>query len=689
MDEGNANVMQSSSRWGPLHVAVIVVLIISAVFAVVATGRTTTPKLQLTVSADRPGKVKVYFDVGKGFSETLSYGFQLGNARQSIGIELPESAIRAVRIDPAERQTWFRVHSLKLQTARGEIDVPLAGVSARRHVKGVEKRNGYVEARMSEGAGDPQLLVQLELKGPERSETASFIAVASKTVLWTLAVGLLATYLMRLQYVRPKLSWLTLAPSMLILCMAWAAPTDVPVNPDEGHHVRAAAYHFTHWLPGNVLDASMASTYDSIWGVSYLNTLDVVYFFSAKISNTWRGIVSDDVVALRLFNTGLFLLLAILSLREKGFSRSTVVLLLTPQVWYVFSYFNGDALPLFLSMCAVALAIPHDSSVSSFIEGGRANKIKLAFFVVVIGLLLVSKPNYLVVICLVGMLLLWRHLKPSLVGIVLGFAGITLLAINASSRGEIRGLWPAVADAINIIGALLFAVFAVSVAVAWYRQLDRRPVARLALLFFLAALVALPRLVVDYSINGGTAQKAEMLAAATEDHARKSFKPSTLKSDLSNAHPGLRMAARGVSLRQLLWQQHSWLEDSWRSFFGVYGYMDVFVPVATYWLLSVGLLAFLAMLIISMVGDPASRGVLLIVASALPLTILSSLSLSWFYGYQPQGRYLLALIPIAGALLVSCRADARWPRAMPVVVIACFVLSVYSFVSAMPSLVQR
>jgi len=95
------------------------------------------------------------------------------------------------------------------------------------------------------------------------------------------------------------------------------------------------------------------------------------------------------------------------------------------------------------------------------------------------------------------------------------------------------------------------------------------------------------------------------------------------------------------------------------------------------------------MLISSMIGDPASRGVLWIVASALLVTVLSSLSFSWFYGYQPQGRYLLALIPIAGALLVSSRTDVRWPKAMPVVVIACFVLSVYSFVSAMPSLVQR
>lgn len=690
-DEDNAHGMRLSPRWQYLRTAAIVALFVSALIAVITSSGTAASTLQLTVSADQPGKMKVYFDAGGGFSEARSRGFQIGKARKSISIELPESEVRAVRIDPAENQTWFRIHALKLKTGREgtTTSVPPADILPRHQIERIEKRGSYVEAWMSKNARDPQLLVHLKLERRAQSAPAAVVAVASRIVLWTLAIGFLAIHLTRLGYVGSKLSWLLLAPAMLIVCMAFGIPTDVPINPDEGHHARAAAYHFTHWLPGNVLDASMASTYDAIWGVSYLNTLDVVYFLAAKLSNTWRALVSDDLVALRLFNAGLFLLLAILSLRHKSFALTTVVLLLTPQVWYVFSYFNGDALPLFLSMCAVALAIPHDSAVSCYVEGERASKTKLALFIVVIGSLLVSKPNYLVVVCLVGILLLWRHLKPSLAGIVLGFAGITLLAINASSRGEIRSLWPTVASAINIAGALLFAVFAVSVAVAWYRQADRRPVARLALVFCLVALVALPRLIIDYSINGGAAEKAEMLAAATEDHARKSFKPSTIKSDLPNAHPGLRMAARGVSLSQLLWQRHSWVEDSWRSFFGVYGYMDVFVPAATYWLLSAGLLVFLVMLVSSMVGDPASRGVLLIVASALPLTVLSSLSLSWFYGYQPQGRYLLPVIPIAAALLISSRADSRRTRAMSVVVIACFVISVYSFVSAMPSLVQR
>src|SRR5262249_23029336 len=93
--------------------------------------------------------------------------------------------------------------------------------------------------------------------------------------------------------------------------------------------------------------------------------------------------------------------------RARRFPPALGFLLLTPQVWYVFSYINGDALPFaLLTVLLVELGWP-DSSVRRFLRGDQAKPTPGVFVVgALLGLLAISKRNYPVSFVFIGWVIL-------------------------------------------------------------------------------------------------------------------------------------------------------------------------------------------------------------------------------------------------------------------------------------------
>ncbi len=124
----------------------------------------------------------------------------------------------------------------------------------------------------------------------------------------------------------------------------WSGP------PDEYLHRSAARYYIDHWLPPKVGDAATLDSYSRDYGFSYLNETDAVYFFAGKFARLISPLVSNHDIGFRLFNVVLLAVLAYLCAMRPRAYLVFLPLLLSPQIWYIFSYFNGDAFPLFLAM---------------------------------------------------------------------------------------------------------------------------------------------------------------------------------------------------------------------------------------------------------------------------------------------------------------------------------------------------
>jgi hypothetical protein len=218
-------------------------------------------------------------------------------------------------------------------------------------------------------------------------------------------------------------------------------PDQQSVHPDEFSHLAAARYYYSHWIPPRADSPEIIGSY-SAYGASYLNELDIVYPIAAKVSQLWEVFGLEETTSLRLFNVLLFGgLLGIAAIFQKSWP-TVVVLLLTPQVWYVFSYFNADALALFLSLVATMMyAAPH-SPVSRFIEGERVSRAVLFVFVVALGMLAVSKRNYLPVVFITAFFLAARHLQITVATAALGAAGVALLLLKAIAGAALFVMFP-------------------------------------------------------------------------------------------------------------------------------------------------------------------------------------------------------------------------------------------------------
>jgi len=183
----------------------------------------------------------------------------------------------------------------------------------------------------------------------------------------------------------------------LAASMAFSSAFDA--HPDEIDHARAADYYRTNWLPPKFGDPAAVPSY-SKYGVSYLHDRDVVYLLAGKWSTIIAPLVGDIHLAYRLFNLALLATIVIAFVRVPEARPLIVPLALSAQVWYVFSYFNGDAFALAVALfCAYQIsarasafnAAPDASARLRWLKG----VIALGFG---FGLLLLVKRNYYVFI---------------------------------------------------------------------------------------------------------------------------------------------------------------------------------------------------------------------------------------------------------------------------------------------------
>ena len=651
------------SRFNDKTIATLVVLALFAALWFLQQGIVDAQKgavssyLRVSMMSDVRGVAKVYYDRGRGLNEGDAIEMEVssepnyfkGRANDSYkdySFPIPGRFFQ-LRFDPLAGEGTVTIRSIEITDTSGKVlkTVPFDHLKPNADIKTFEKREQELVIVMSKGAGDPQIEIRhAERLSPDPLQTFPWTAFLRDILLKWAIVGilLLVAVGIRLRYAPAiirfidgplfqKKMHLVYLGCTLAMVLAMAAVSNPQGNPDELGHGKCAAYYIKAWLPSSVDSEAVLETLSG-YGVSYLFRLEIIYFLAGKVALILSRAVDLFYLSLRLFNVLLFALLVAVAIhRTRNPLLFVLGLVATPQVWYIFSYFNGDAFALFAALIIAAQVMYPDSLTGRYLERDVSwrkfsGALAVGFFT---GLLLLSKPNYYVYIAFVAVI-------------------VTLhLFFDADFR--------------------------------WTPQ-PARQLKKGLLIGGIALCIYLPPTIYDQYVNGF--QKEERIIRVNEKHAAYEFRASTVQNKPLESYRGLALRDKGVKFRELFLEWDEWRQMSFKGFFGVYGYFLYYSK--PYHFQAVLLLlagSFLFALFYSAYHS-LPRMDALVLSLALLFSILAvgqSVYFSWTADYQPQGRYLFPIIPIVLTGLTRLPNLIR-QRLVPCLSLCLFLFSLTSFV---------
>lgn len=460
----------------------------------------------------------------------------------------------------------------------------------------------------------PRLDLQL---APERNLGESKYAFS--TFIFFLIISFLPYW--RLQTLNfDYIPYLMLLVGVLIFTMASLSRFNK--HPDEYVHYQASKYYQNNWVPPAICTPGTEQTY-SVYGVSRLNSYETAYLFSGKFSVLWGFLPGNNYRKVRYFNVLLWFVLVLLAYKATTGRILFVPLLLSPQIWYLFSYCNSDAFALSVLFIFSYLIIEPRSVLRRYLNGqgfDRSQIIKGVLLGIVVAILCLLKLNYYFYILFLGC---W--------GI------ITYVILKKRPSGK---------------------------------QLQNS-----ALIALVAIFIIFGRMGWDQDVNG-TEKKSKMIACR-EKLANKTYKPST---PLHQQAIALKMKQRGTTLKELL-VDYQYLTILFRSATSAYGYMEMFAQKQYYHFMALLLTVFVGIgSFLSFHRTPPYIKLLAIIFFMCTILIISASAWrSWTIVFQPQGRYIFPIIPIVGIWYHDL--TKRIPMAFfNLVVGLLFFASVYSFI---------
>jgi len=446
--------------------------------------------------------------------------------------------------------------------------------------------------------------------------------------------------------------------------------------PDEYGHRASARYYLDHWLPPRVGDPATIDSYSLDYGFSYLNDTDPVYLLAGKFASLVSAVVPDADRGFRLFNVFLLAALAALAFARPAAALVFAPLLLSPQIWYIFSYCNSDAFPLFLATLLAWQVAEPTSAFNRYLDGRRLADgwPGALLFGLLVALLLLSKKNFLTFVALVPAalaLLRFGRTAALLLGAAALFASgwyLKWFALDTATAGVLGG-------------AAGLAALAAAFARKESRRERARVLVRLVALGAIAAVLIAPRYWWDAHVHGSLEKKRLAQGVLQEKIAKPQYKPSTIYSNNPHTYYGIELRARGTPLSELFSPEWAWHSKTFATATGSYGWIQFTASTAYYAAMLAGYLAIAALygwaVIRSRQGDAAAG--LGLVAAFGALTVAIALFHSWNNDFQAQGRYLFPMVAMLGLGLHLVR---EWlpRRAILAAILYCFALGLYSYV---------
>ena len=523
-----------------------------------------------------------------------------------------------LRIDVAESQAQVIIKRLAIQQTGYEdiILTPSNGLNQLEQGQDIRTMQHLDEGVFVHSIGaDPQLKFMIPERGKQPEVLLNLIRILAVFLALYALRATAITLLARHNYV-PVLLF-----AVFIMAVAMAVISDYNQHPDEFVHVMAAEYYQDNWLPPQCDDPAIAHTYSN-YGTSRLNSGEIAYLFAGKFLRLLAPLHLETYFALRCFNLFLFVSILLLSLQLPPFRVLLIPFLATPQVWYIFSYFNSDAFALFMLLLLALQAVTPGSAFNRLLHNGISGS--QAIYLLPLGLLLALslqvKMNAYFFHLFLCLYFLWRIIFKE--------------------------------------------------ELAW-RSLLRR------LLIIVLVGLAIGGLLrsVTYLVNG--LDRGAKLYAARLQYASDSYNPNTLLEEKSIYH---QLHAKGSSLGSMIYHLR-WPEKVFRTFFGVYGYTSISASFAYYDHIRVMALCMLALLAaaISLRGGIAGFSLLSITLLTTAALLGIALLRSWHIDFQAQGRYFLCCLVMLGMVLYHY--EHLLPR-LPfyLLLFTMYLLSSYNFI---------
>jgi len=576
--------------------------------------------VDLKVVTDNRTKFKIYYsDSTKSWSEkrvaevlvkrgVTQYTMRLANLKN----------IENIRIDTSEKKANVRVVSLVIsQPGFTPIRINSPDQFEKLEVGGGIDDFSYSAKgfMVKPASNDPNIFYQL----PNLIKENIFFEQLARMLVIVLFAFALA-FASRAMFYEFRFV-LPLGLIVLTLITVMASLSKYNTHPDEGVHVGAAKYYMDHYFPPEIGDTAVENTY-SCYGISRLNSGEISYFFAGKFAKILEPLQVADYRVFRYFNVALFGFLLLLAAYKKPFRILLLPLLLSPQIWYIFSYFNSEGFAMVVVLLIAYQMVVPDSVWNRLLEtdGKGCGWWEMPGIVVLLGVLLLLKPNFYFFGIYIFFYFVWR---------------------------------------------LLFG----------RTEFTKRTMIRVCLVALAGIAVFAGVRVFDSSINDF--EKRARIYEAREKYADDRFKPST---PLDKKYPSLQMKDRGVTIDTVL-HKHFWGENEFRTSFGEYGYISVAASYGYYdFVRYLSIVVFLVLSFFAIKnGGWEGLGLVAITLGSGFLLLIATFYHAWSVDFQAQGRYLL---PFVGMLSMFAYHMREKLANLPCVsVLACmYMASLYSFI---------
>lgn len=576
--------------------------------------------VEITIDSPEPTSFKIYWSKdGQPYSEKNRSQLRIEPPRTQYGFFLTDlTRVTRLRIDPHQHSGSSTLKKISIQQA-GFKPLILANSTDFSRLKplfGIDTYTNTDQGLHVESQGnDPQFeIIITPEKSPFHPSSEIFRIMAMCLLLW-LIYTLGSPLVQNLRYV-PVL--LAVILTLIILMTTTSAEN---THPDEYVHLDAARYYQDHWLPPDINDPAIRHTY-SVYGVSRLNTNEVSYLLTGKFANLFKPFHIEEYQTFRFFNVFLFGGILLFVLYRPQTRAFALPFLLTPQLWYTFSYCNSDAFAFFIYFFAGCLIILPESLFNRTLrEEFSIKKFHIyIFFALFFALLLLVKKNYYILLFFYLCFYIWKN---------------------------------------HFIG----------------KELKKEHLIRLLVLFMAGLTLSGIRIAGNYYVNG--LDRATRLAAIQEELAEIAYKPST---ELHKKHMYLYMKARGNSLERII-KFDRWFAKTFRSTFGVYGYFTISAPDCYYqiiqWIGTSFLLFFIGSVVLR--GGPQNNLLLFIGLGFGGGLIAISLWHSWTSDFQAQGRYLFPILLLFSVMYFETRGIFQ-KKIFNFFTLSMATISLYSFI---------
>lgn len=390
------------------------------------------------------------------------------------------------------------------------------------------------------------------------------------------------------------------------------------LNPDEYDVKAAVLYYFSHFMPPDIRSDIINDSFP-VYGTSRHFEFNMFYFYAGKLGQFF----SDAAVQIRLFSLILFGIMAALVIRNIRKNYALLfVFLLTPQVWYIFSYSTSDALDFFMGFLCLYELVEKDSMLNRLLRES-------------------FRKRHLLYYALLSVLFL--HIF---------WAKMTFYTI------------------------LMFLFFILLIRMLFQEKKERGELFRkyLILAGLTLALFALRYMITDFPHYGF--DKLGAVAEVTERQAEYGYKFSTPPMEAAYS---MRFFEKGISLGELLTQYdfHTNLFRTFAGFFGSYAFGAAdwyYLVMGTLYLILLGRVIWRLWMQKKSIFRWETGAVSLVCFIQYVMIVGNS----WFVDFQPQGRYLLPILFFI-AYLIS-RIEHVWEDKLLRTVLVCTsVLSLYAF----------